>query len=96
MLLPESIAADGNNKRDNVKIHVIFEGTTLDIHVGRLLNLSFSLGVDVAGALGVVLSAGDGRGMWILGRGLGVGVPGARPVLVCLNVIRVDEGGCAP
>ena len=78
------------------KIHVIFEGTTLDIHVGRPPNLSFSLGVDVAGALGVAPGAGDGLGMWILGRWLGVGVPGARPVLDCLNVIRVDEGVCTP
>lgn len=68
ILLPESMATDGNNKRVKVKIHVIFEGTALDIHVGRPPNLSFSLGVDVAGALGVALSAGDGLGMWILGR----------------------------
>lgn len=62
------MAKGGNNKRDNDKIHVIFEGTKLDIHVGRPPNLSFSLGVDVEEGLGVAFCAGDGLGMWILGR----------------------------
>lgn len=90
------MAKGGNNKKDKDKLHVIFEGTTLDIHVGRPPNLIFSLGVDVADGLGVALCAGDGLGMWIFGRLLGVGVPGAMPVLDCLNVIRVDEGACMP